>query len=237
VHAAAEYGDDVFETDSEQDDEKQQYKDMLQTRQNFSWALARLQPPAAAHCWQCQQAVAHPVRCTTCDPCGALLCPDCDRQCHSTAHFHRREHFLQGYSEPLGHSSFIVGKDQHGVGPDAPVIQSVYCAELLAGLPLTVGGLLSSNESGIVLPELHACAAAMTCCCPLQCWRLVTHLCCMLCAAQRLSFHVMPLTPCACGAKDCWQLLPSSEEDPDLIVVSLTGAGQWCCGVQSIVPR
>jgi hypothetical protein len=57
----------------------------------------------------------------------------------------------------------------------------------------------------------------------------------MLCAAQRLSFDVAPLTPCACSSKDSWELLPSStKEDPDLIVVGLTGAGQWWYGVGSM---
>jgi hypothetical protein len=52
---------------------------------------------------------------------------------------------LKGSSPPLQHtagsasSQFIVGQNQDGMGPDAPVIQSAYCSELLAGLPLTVG--------------------------------------------------------------------------------------------------
>jgi hypothetical protein len=139
VHAAAEYGDGVFEEAPEKDDKQRQEEDMLYTRQNFCWALERLKPPAAAQCWQCEQPVEHPIRCTTCNPCGALLCPGCDRQRHGTAHFHSREHFLQGYAEALGPCQFIVGQNQDGMGPDAPVIQSAYCSELLAGLPLTVG--------------------------------------------------------------------------------------------------
>lgn len=127
AHAAADYGDELPETASEEQAKKQQDADVQYTQQYCKWGLAELQPPDEAQCWRCQQPVAHPVRCTTCDPCGALLCPGCDRKQHSTAHFHLRQHFLQGYAEPLGPCQSIVDTDEQQA-PQPPVIQSGWLA-------------------------------------------------------------------------------------------------------------
>jgi hypothetical protein len=222
AHVAAEYGDELPETASEEQAKKQQDADAQYTQQYCEWGLAALQPPDKAHCCGCQQ----PVMCTTCDPCGALLCPDCDSQWHSRAHFHTRQHFLQGYAEPLGPCQFIVDTDEQQA-PQPPVVQSGWLAMhwtagcawlhhiLVKACPLIIAYiavLLTSAQlpTGCVHTTCHDPMSNMVMSLP--------H------AARRLTFHASPLQPCACGAKDCWQLLPSSEEEPDLIVYCLTGA-------------
>lgn len=127
AHAAAEYGDDVPETASEEQDKKQQAADTQCTYQHFVWGLEALQPPDQAQCWLCQQTVDISIQCTTCDPRGALLCPGCDEQQHGSAHFHRRKHFLQGYPEPLGPCQFINHEDEQG-NPQGPVMHSALLA-------------------------------------------------------------------------------------------------------------